>query len=252
MAALEKHGLTGVDTRRDPLRSYPAHDVAANLVGFMNEEGDAAEGAELTFDPLLSGTDGSASYETGGGNRIPLGENSTVEPRSGKGLSLTIDRDVQWFTQRVLRTTVENASAESGVAVVMDSRTGELLALADYPSFDANRPTASPESDLGSRALRDVYEPGSVEKVLTAASLIDAGKVTPRTHIVVPPVLPRRDGAIHDYFVHGRLRLTLTGVIAKSSNIGTVLAARQLGARPLYDYLRGVRSRQPHRHRRSR
>jgi cell division protein FtsI (penicillin-binding protein 3) len=238
LAEIERHGYTGVDVRRDPVRDYPAKDVAANVIGFMNAQGDAAEGAELMFDTTLSGVDGSATYETGGGNRIPLGENNTTPPRSGTDVRLTIDRDVQWYVQRVLRSTVQGAGGDSGSAVVMDTRTGELLALADYPTYDSNSPTLSPEGDLGSRALRDVYEPGSVEKVVTAASLIDAGKVTPSTRITVPSVLPRSDRVIHDYFTHGKLHLTLTGVIAKSSNIGTVLAADQFEAREFYRYLR--------------
>jgi cell division protein FtsI (penicillin-binding protein 3) len=236
--AIDRNGYAGIDTRRDPVRDYPAKDVAANLLGFMNSEGDPAEGAELMFDHMLSGKDGSATYESGGGKRIPLGDNSVVPPHSGRNLTLTIDRDVQWYVQRVLREAVQGAGGESGSAVVMDSHTGELLALADYPTFDANSPSSTPESDLGSRAVRDVYEPGSVEKVLTSASLIDAGKVTPRTKITVPSELPRGDRVIHDYFVHPKLHLTLTGVIAKSSNIGTVLAADQFTHRQLYDYLK--------------
>ena len=238
VAAIDARGFKGIDTRRDPVRTYPAKDVAANLVGFMNANGDPGEGAELMFDSLLKGKDGSATYETGGGNRIPLGDNSTVPPRSGHDLRLTIDRDVQWYTQRVVRSAVQGSGGSSGSAVVMDTHTGELLALADYPTFDANQPGLSPKSDLGSRATRDVYEPGSVEKVLTASSLIDAGKVTPDTKITVPAQLPRGDRVIHDYFLHGKLHLTLTGVIAKSSNIGTVLAATQFKHKELYDYLR--------------
>jgi cell division protein FtsI (penicillin-binding protein 3) len=121
--------------------------------------------------------------------------------------------------------------------VAMDVRTGEVLALADYPTFDANRSTESPKADLGSRSLRDVYEPGSVEKVLTLSSLIDEGKVTPRTRLVVPPSLRSSDRTIKDWFPHGRIRLTLAGVLAKSSNIGTVLAARNMGAKDLFDHL---------------
>jgi cell division protein FtsI (penicillin-binding protein 3) len=238
LAEIDAHGYKGIDTRRDPVRSYPGEDVAANLVGFMNAEGDAAEGAELMFDTMLSGKDGSATYEVGGGNRIPLGENSTVPPRSGHDLELTIDRDVQWYTQRVLASAVRGSGGSSGSAVVMDSKTGQILALADAPTFDANQPTQSPVKNLGSRALRDVYEPGSVEKVLTTSALIDAGKVTPDTKVTVPAQLRVGDRVIHDYFPHGRIHLTLTGVIAKSSNIGTVLAASQFTHRQLYDYLR--------------
>jgi cell division protein FtsI (penicillin-binding protein 3) len=234
---IEARGYQGIDTRRDPVRDYPARDVAANILGFMGAEGEARAGFELMFDELLSGKDGSTTFEQGAGNRIPLGDNSTVEPQSGENLALTIDRDVQWYTQRVLREAVEGAGGSSGAAVVMDSRTGELLALADHPTFDANSPLLSPASDLGSRAVHDVYEPGSVQKVLTAASLLDAGKVTPETRIAVPPELRRQDRVINDYWEHGRLRLTLTGVIAKSSNIGTVLAADQFSFKELYDYL---------------
>jgi cell division protein FtsI (penicillin-binding protein 3) len=238
VAEIKARGFTGIDTRRDPVRSYPADDVAANLLGFLNAEGHPAEGAELMFDDLLAGKDGSATYEVGGGNRIPLGDNSTVPPRSGRDLQLTLDRDVQWYTQRVLRSAVQGAKAASGSAVVLDTKTGELLALADYPTFDANQPALSPEQDLGAPSLRNVYEPGSVQKVLTAAALIDAGRVVPGTRITVPSELPRGERVIHDYFEHKQLRLTLTGVIAKSSNIGTVLAASQFSHRQLHDYLR--------------
>jgi cell division protein FtsI (penicillin-binding protein 3) len=205
----------------------------------MNDLGEAAEGAELMFDQQLSGVDGSTTYEHGDGNRIPLGDNNTIEPRSGQDVALTIDRDVQWYTQRVLRSAVQGSGGSSGSAVVMDTRSGELLSLADYPTYDPNDPALSPEEDLGSRSLRGVYEPGSVNKVLTAAALIDAGKVTPDTRITVPSLLPRPGHPpLKDYFPHGKLRLTLTGVIAKSSNIGTVLAADEFEAREYYRYLR--------------
>lgn len=235
---LTDQGYKGLDIRRDPVRSYPAGDVAANLLGYVNEEGKAAGGAEQAFDSLLSGTNGSATYEVGGGHVIPLGDNSVTDPVDGRDLTLTIDRDLQWYTQRVLRQTVEDAGGESGTAVVMDTRTGELLALADDPTFDPNVTYQSDLDKLSSRAFTAPYEPGSVEKVLTMSSLIDAGLVTPRTQFVVPPLLRSDDRTIHDYFEHGTLRLTLTGILAKSSNIGTVLAARQMGKDRLYRYLR--------------
>jgi cell division protein FtsI (penicillin-binding protein 3) len=234
---LKAKDYEGIDTRRDPVRTYPAHDVAANLIGFTNAEGQAGEGAELVFDNLLSGKDGSATFEDGGGNRIPLGDNSVVDPVDGKDLALTIDQDAQWYTQRVLRDTVLKSGARSGAAVAMDVRTGELLSVADYPTYDANRSTESPKADLGSRALRDVYEPGSVQKVLTMASLLDAGKVTPRTKVPVPARLRSSDRWIGDWFQHGNINLTIAGVLAKSSNIGTAVAARELAAKDLYDRL---------------
>jgi cell division protein FtsI (penicillin-binding protein 3) len=236
-AAVKAAGYKGIDTRPDPLRNYPAHDVAANLLGFVGTDGKGLAGLELAFESRLSGTNGSTTYEVGGGNRIPLGENSETKPVNGKNLTLTIDSDVQWYAQRVLRTAVQGAHAASGAAVALDTRTGEILALADYPSYDANDGAHANKDDYNSRALNNVYEPGSVEKVLTSSALIDAGKVTPRTRITVPRNLHVADRTIHDYWGHGTLRLTLAGVIAKSSNVGTVLASRQLHHQELWSYL---------------
>jgi cell division protein FtsI (penicillin-binding protein 3) len=234
--AARSAGFSGLELRRDPVRDYPAGDVAANLIGFLGTD-EALGGFERTFDGLLAGQDGSSTYEIGGGNRLPLGDSTIKKPVNGRDLRTTIDRDLQWYTQRVLRQSVEDAGGDSGVAVVMDSRTGELLALADDPTFDANAPVESPKEDLGSRAMSDVYEPGSVEKVLTLSALIDAGKVTPRTRLTVPGSLASQDTVIHDWFPHDKIRLTLAGVIAQSSNIGTVLAADKFDDGELRRYL---------------
>ena len=234
---LKQKEYVGVDSRSDPLRTYPAGDIGANLVGFLNDAGKAGGGLESSFDSLLGGKDGKETYEVGGGNRIPLGDNSEVKPVDGQDLKLTIDRDVQWYSQRVLREAVQAAQAKSGTAVVMDTRTGEVLAFADYPTFDPNQPSKSPKALLGSSGLSDVYEPGSVQKVMTAAGLIDAGKVSPETRFTVPSELPVLDRVIHDWFEHPQIRLTMAGVIARSSNIGTSLAATQFTPAQLRHYL---------------
>ena len=232
----EEAGFEGLETRQDPVRDYPAGDVGANMVGFVGTD-EALGGFERTFDAQLAGQDGTARFAVGGGNRIPLGESTVVPPTNGTDLHTTLDLDLQWYTQRVLRQTVEDANADSGFAVVMHTETGEIMALADHPTFDASDPLQFSEADMGSRAMSDVYEPGSVEKALTLSALIDAGKVTPRTRIVVPPQL-RRDGrVIGDWFPHGRLRLTLAGVLAKSSNIGTVRATDRFRPAELRRYL---------------
>ena len=232
----EEAGYEGLETRQDPVRDYPAGDVAANMIGFVGTD-EALGGFERTFDAQLAGRDGTERFAVGGGNRIPLGESTVVPATNGTDLRTTLDLDLQWYTQRVLRQTVEDARADSGFAVVMHTETGEIMALADHPTFDASDPLQFSEEDMGSRAMSDVFEPGSVEKALTLSALIDAGKVTPRTRIVVPPEL-RRDGrVIGDWFPHGRLQLTLAGVLAKSSNIGTVRAADRFGAGQLRRYL---------------
>ena len=240
LEALEEAGFEGISLEEDPIRDYPAGDVAANLIGYMGTD-EPLGGFERTFDKQLAGTDGLATWQStsGKGVRIPLRESTLKEPRDGAPLRTTIDRDLQWFTQKVLAQAVQQYRAESASAVVLDSRTGETLALADVPTFDANEPTAPgvEKEDRGSRAMSDTYEPGSVEKVLTVASLIDAGKAFPRQKFKVPPNLARQDRVIGDWFDHGMIRLTLAGIIAKSSNIGTVLAADAFSPPQLVAYL---------------
>ncbi len=236
-------GFPGLFTEHDPLRVYPNGDLAANLVGFLGtprKDGSARAlaGLEAAFDDYLAGVDGEARYEVGAsGNQIPLGDNTVSPAVDGDDLCLTIDNELQWYAQRVLQQTVEGSGGTSGYAVIMDSRTGGLLAVADYPSYDASDPRDYDRELYKSSALSDVYEPGSVEKVLTLSALIDAGLATNRTKVRVPPVLNRQDSPIGDYWDHGTLRLTLAGILAKSSNIGTVLAADEFGQGQLRRYL---------------
>jgi len=239
VAAVAKAGYVGLDTRNDPLRMYPGNDLAANLLGFMNNQNQPAAGLELSFDNILHGRDGEETYEVGGpgGTRVPLGENNEVAPQNGAQLRLTIDSDAQWYAQKALCNAVTRSAAESGTLVAIDRPTGQILALADCPTFDANNGGTAPKANWGSRAVSEVYEPGSVEKVLTMSALIDQHKVNPTTRIVVPADLPVADRVIHDYFTHGTIHLTLAGVIALSSNIGTVLAARHIASTVLGDYL---------------
>ena len=236
LAEAEARKIKGLWTERDPVRTYPAHDVAANIIGFMGTD-EAFGGLEQVFDRHLSGRDGSARYEVGGGYRIPLGSSRTKDAVDGSDLTTTIDRDLQWYTQRALRDAVRKSGGESGVAVVMDSRTGEILADADYPTFDAAKPEDYETEDRGARSINLAYEPGSVEKVLTLSALIDSGRMTARTKFTVPGSLARQDRVIHDYFEHGTIRLTLAGILAKSSNIGTVLAADRFRPGELRRYL---------------
>lgn len=242
VADAEEEGFVGLFMQRDPVRIYPYGDVAANLVGFLGtprRDGSARSlaGLEDAFDDYLSGVDGEARYEMGAGAQIPLGDNAVIPAVDGSDLNLTIDSALQFFTQRVLQQTVEASNGESGIAIIMDSRTGDVLALADYPTYDASEPQEWPKSRYRSSALTDVYEPGSTEKVLTLSAVMDAGLGRPRQQYVVPPVLNRQDRPIHDHWVHGTEHLTLTGILAKSSNIGTVLAADEFAPDELRSYL---------------
>ncbi len=235
---IQRRGYPGVYAAEDTLRIYPNGNVAANLVGFVNDEGDGGAGFESSLNTLLSGVNGSATFEVADGQQLPLADSTIVAPKEGTGVRLTIDRDLQFLAQSRLDAAVRQARGTSGYAVIMDAKTGQTLALADTPTFDPNQRELSSPDSYGSEALQDVYEPGSVEKVLTFSALIDAGYATPREKLTVPSILPRGDATIHDYFTHPTLHLTATGVVAKSSNIGTVLASQKMPDQALYSYLR--------------
>jgi len=230
VAFLHRSNYAGVYVDDDTLRTYP---------GFLTDDGYGGAGVESEYEQILAGRDGSATFEVSAdGQQLPLADSTVEQPKEGRGVQLTIDQDLQFLAQRRLAQAVRDSGGTSGIAVVMDVKTGQLLALADTPTFNPDDRKLSAPEDYGSRALQDVYEPGSVEKVLTFAALIDAGYVSPRTKLTVPPVLPRAESTINDYFSHGTLRLTAAGVVAKSSNIGTVRAAERMPSRELFGYLR--------------
>ena len=239
LEALSDAGLAGIYSERDPLRVYPASDVAANVVGFVGQDGIGLQGLEEVFDSSMSGHDGEATYTVApNGEQIPLSPASEQEPRPGAGLQLTIDRDVQWYAQQTLSRMVEQTGGESGVAITIDVDTGQVLALAEAPTYDPNHPAAAPRRDRGSRAVQNVYEPGSVEKVLTFGALLDAGLVTPTSHIRVPGSLSFDGHTVHDDWSHGSLHLTPTGILAMSSNLGAIRSALRMPAGQLETYLR--------------
>ena len=144
---------------------------------------------------------------------------------------------MQWIAERRLAEQVAKTRADSGFAIVMDVKTGQLIALANSPTYDSSRPQAAKSEDRGNRAVSAPYEPGSVQKVLTSAALIDSGTVTPSTRVVIPSRLASAGRSIKDHFSHGVLHYTMRGVIADSSNIGTALLTRQLDKQKLRDYL---------------
>ncbi len=247
VARLTQMRLPGVYTEHDTLRVYPGGDVAASLLGYVGSDGQGLQGVESAYDDLLQGQDGQATYQVEAGQILPLAGSDVDQPTEGTGVRLTIDQDLQFLAQRRLAQAVQSADADSGVAIVMDARTSQVLAEADYPTYNSNDfvPTST---NLGlSPSFGSAYEPGSVEKVLTFSALINGGYVTPRTKVVVPSYLQVGDHVVHDYFSHGTLHLTAAGVVAKSSNIGTVRAAEQMPDRELYGYLKkfGIGT-QPH------
>ncbi|SDU75914.1 peptidoglycan synthetase FtsI [Jiangella alkaliphila] len=233
-------GLAGFTAETAAAREYPAGTVAGNVVGFLGADGLGLTGLEQSMDQTLAGTDGEATYQfSPGGIRIPNSSaNHVTQPEAGTGLRLTLDSDVQWNTEQVLAEAVANAGAADGVAVVMDVDTQEIVALASTPTFDPGDPSTTDAADRGSAAVEDAYEPGSVFKPITMSAVVDQGLADHTTEFSVPDSI-RRDGeTIHDYYSHGEDQMTLAGIVAKSSNVGTVLAAETLDKDVYNDYLR--------------
>ena len=231
--------LPGVFSEVSSTRIYPAGSVAANVVGYVSADGHGGSGLEYGYDRLLAGTAGSQSYQSSaGGTEIPTAASSGTDPVAGTSVKLTIDRDIQWMAQSTIAAQVKAAHADSGTVVVMDPRTGQIYALATVPTFDPNKAASAALADMGNRAVTDVFEPGSTSKVMTMAAVIEEGKANPLTHITVPPVLVTPYKTFHDDVPHGTLHLTLNGVLARSSNIGTILASRRIGGEKLYSYLK--------------
>lgn len=231
--------LVGVFTQRNRARTYPGGSLAANLIGFVNDNGNGVGGLEQEYDRALHGTSGKSTYEVSPtGQRIPQADAHITAMVPGSSVNTTIDRDLQWYADQRLSDAVRSSGADWGLALTMDVKTCELVQISQAPTFNADAHQRMNDFTTVARSLQTVYEPGSVMKTVTFSALADQGKIQPDTPIVVPGSI-RVDGfKIGDYWPHGTLHLTAAGVLAKSSNMGTVVASRQLSDRQLYSYFR--------------
>ncbi len=228
-------GISGISGERTTERVYPAGSTAGNLIGFVGAEGYGQAGFEQTFDEALAGEAGSETYEQGArGQRIPSGEDDLVPAVPGQDLTLTIDRDLNYMSQQALDEQMAATGAEWGVVEIIDVRTGEILALADSGSVDPN----DPGSPTASRAAASVYEPGSTAKVIAMAAILETGLATPTSQYLVPYTFAVPNGqSFKDSHEHPELKLTLNGILAESSNTGTVMVGSQLPTQVRHDYL---------------
>ena len=227
----------GLFAQPDPMRTYPNRALASNVVGFVNGEGKGSAGLEGLLDSQLAGTPGQEVYEHSTYGRIPLGTNVLTPPVNGINYSLTLDADLQWFSEQALADGIAKAGAKTGSILVMNPNNGEILALATAPSFDSANPGAADPGNLGNRTVTEAFEPGSTEKVLTMAALADSGLVTPDTKVDIPARIASGGGYVTDSFEHGQIKLTARGVMAQSSNIGTNKLTRQMDREKLHEYL---------------
>jgi cell division protein FtsI (penicillin-binding protein 3) len=230
--------LPGIGTESTTRRIHPSHELASGVLGFTDYEGLGRMGVELAYQNVLAGRPGEMTAQFDAfGRVIPTGSDRQVDPVAGKDVVLTLDRDLQWYAQQLIADQVAATHAKNGTVVVMDVKTGELLALATAPTFDPDHLTSADSDRLTNPAISDVYEPGSVNKVITAAAALQAGVVTPMSQIDVPPTYKVAHHTLHDAEKHGLEHLTFAGVLAKSSNIGTVKVAQRVGPERLYSMM---------------
>ncbi|MEJ7633387.1 penicillin-binding protein 2 [Aeromicrobium sp.] len=239
LKAISDAKLTGVFSEKETLRTYPGGKLAANLLGYINGAGKGVAGVEQKYDKTLTGTDGSSTYEVSPtGQRIPMADSTVTEMVPGGSVKTTIDRDLQWYADQRLADAVRESSSDFGLAITMDTKTCQIVQMSQAPTFDADTGTGMVDSNTVSRGVQNVYEPGSTMKTITMAALADQGKVASDTPIVVPSGMTIDKFPIGDYWEHGTLHLTAAGVIAKSSNLGTIVAAQQMSNQTMYDYFR--------------
>jgi cell division protein FtsI (penicillin-binding protein 3) len=223
------------------VRIYPNGAVAGNLVGFVGSDGTPLAGLERTMNRCLGGVNGQETYERGAvdGIKIPTSTVVTKEAKPGQDIVLTIDSDLQYYAQQVMAKYVTAERADWGSAVVIEVKTGNILAAAEAPSVDPNQPGKSKAEDRMSRIFQAVFEPGSTLKTVTAATAIDAGYATPTTRVVAKAKLKVLGKEwIKDSHQHPPQQLTLTGVLRDSSNTGIVQIGFKVPKTVRYQYLR--------------
>ncbi|WP_394275266.1 peptidoglycan D,D-transpeptidase FtsI family protein [Luteococcus sp.] len=222
-----------------PRRIYPSGSVGGNLVGMVRGDGTAVTGLEKYLDEELTGVPGVETFESSAYGRIPLGTDVLTPAVDGYDYQLTIDSTIQQAAEAALAKGAMGAAATTGTAIVMNVKTGEVLANANVPSYDPNKISeVAARNSMMNRSVEAIYEPGSVQKVLTLAALADMGLVKADTRVLVPPKLASGGGYIRDSSVHGTVPMTARGIMARSSNIGTTMLARQADKADLVAYLK--------------
>ncbi len=235
--------IPGISSYEEPKRFLPAGRLARSLLGTVDLDGRGRSGLELQYQDVLSGRPGRLLVERAiDGRTIPAGNNRLEPPERGQDLLLTIDRDLQYSVEQALSATVQSRGAEGGTVVVMDPRSGEILTMA---SVDADPPGTPPKQTSMNMALQAVFEPGSINKVVTYSAVLEEGVAEPDTVITVPNQLALPTHTFGDAFEHGTERWPVSEVLARSSNVGTIELAQQLGPERLDSWLRRFGLGQP-------
>jgi cell division protein FtsI (penicillin-binding protein 3) len=229
--------IIGFFPERVFIREYPSGELISSLIGFVRADGVGAAGIESGMNSLITGTEGRYSYARGYGAEIPGSQQELVAAKAGTNIRLTIDRDVQWVAAEAIAKAVKQYGASSGTVIVMDPKTGAIIAHATAPTFNPNNTKKVALSLMRNPSVQDVYEPGSTGKVMTMAAALEEKVVTPTTVLSVPYKLKRAGEDFHDHEPHPVQQLTTSGILAVSSNTGTILIGEKLSNETLHDYL---------------
>ncbi|MFF5055510.1 peptidoglycan D,D-transpeptidase FtsI family protein [Micromonospora sp. NPDC000663] len=231
--------LPGIGVHRDERREVPGGDLAANLIGFTSQDMDGLEGLEARYDELLAGQDGRRVYEAGLGDLaapIPGGYSKTTPAKPGSSLALTIDRDLQFKTQQILSTAMAQQRGGTAAAVIIDVPTGEVLSQASDPTYNAAKPLPSDPVAREDAATSFVVDPGSVHKAITYGAALQEGVITPDTTLPIANSIKKGDTWFSDTHPANGRKMSLPGMLAYSSNVGTITIADRLGPDRLIDY----------------
>jgi cell division protein FtsI (penicillin-binding protein 3) len=230
--------LPGVGFLDSTRRSYPAGALAPQVIGFVGVDSKGLSGLELRYEDLLAGRAGERTQEIDPHGQPILGGIDVLRaPTPGSTVITTIDRDFQYQAQEALAEAVEANRARGGSVVVLDPRTGDVLAMASYPWFDPNDFDAARSGTYRNRPVTDAFEPGSTNKIITATAAVDRKAIDLHHLLSVPWRMEIEEFTIHDSHQHPEERMTLGDIISESSNIGTVMVARRLGESAMESYL---------------
>jgi cell division protein FtsI (penicillin-binding protein 3) len=229
--------IIGFFPERSYIREYPSGSLIASLIGFVNHDGIGATGLESSMNSIISGKQGKYSYANGYKAEIPGSQSEIIPAQAGTSIRLTVDRDIQWVAAKAIADAVKSSNAISGTVIVMDPKTGQILAHATAPTFDPNNTSKVSLVAMRNPSVQDVYEPGSTGKVMTLAAAIEEKKITPETVFTIPYALKRSTKVFHDHEPHATQRLTASGILAVSSNTGSIQIGEMLSNDTLHDYL---------------
>ena len=234
--ALAKRDIPGLGFYPEELRTYPQGDVASHVLGFAGTDNHGLDGLERSLDKTLAGKSGFETIVKDPFGRAIDVVTSKAE-RPGKNVTLTIDHQIQANAEQILARTVRQYNARGAAAIVMDPRTGAILAMANYPTFNANNFSTSSPDARRNRAVTDAYEPGSTFKIVTIAGALEDNVVSPTSTFTLAPTIQVADRVIHEAHTRGTETMTVKEILSQSSNVGTITIAEKMGQGALASWI---------------